>query len=478
MKKLFIIIILFPLFSFSQSWIWARRGGAVNNDIGKAICIDGIRNCYIAIDSSDLAIVVKYKSSGLFVWTKSLWTGSVKTIIYDGGNFIYAAGDASNNTIIAKIDTSGNLIWKITGGVGKCNGISLDKNSSLYLTGETAFLQKYDTSGNLLWILNGNAIGNSICTDSLSNCYITGKFSGSASFGGNNFSALGTQDIFVTKYDSSGNCIWAKRIGGNFNCCYSNDCGYAITKDNAGNIYFTGSMVDTVNFDSFTFIASENDVFLAKYDTSGNALWVRQAAGWSDQEARCIAINNQDIFISGSYVPNLNFDGYTLTGWGNYDAFVAKYDINGTFIHAIKAGGPSWNEYVNGICIDNSGNAYTAGSFSYTAYVGIDTLISSGGYDFFVGKIDFAVDIEEINNNNFIANIFPNPTNNTLTIETGENTTITEIHIADIFGRVVSKFQPINQTSFNIDLLNSGTFFVTIFDNSDRMVTQKLIVIK
>ena len=479
MTRLIIIFILLPFFSFSQTWQWTKKEGGAGIDNGNAICTDGFDNCYTAVDSSGRAKIFKYNSGGVSVWNETVWTGHARTIISDNAGHLYVAGDSSNQILVAKCDTSRNVIWKINGGAGNCNGVSLDNAGFIYLTGSTSFLQKYDTAGNQIWIRNVTATGNSICIDNLNNCYITGKFSGTATFGTHNLTALGSQDIFVTKYDSSGNCIWAKRAGGDFTCCYSNDCGYAIATDNSGNIYFTGSIVDTVDFDAFNFIASANDVFIAKYDTSGNALWVKQATGWSDQEGRCIALDNQsNIFVGGSYVPNLNFDGFPLTGWGNYDAFVAKYDSSGNFLNAIKAGGSTWNEFVYGISIDNSGNAFVTGSLSSTAYFDNDTLTNSGSYDIFVGKINLPTGIEEIKNSSFNVNIYPNPSNGSFTIETDNKINVREIRITDLLGRIVFQTYPLNQSKFNIDNLQGGTYIVTVFDKGNRMTTRKIISCK
>jgi hypothetical protein len=479
MKRLLIICILFPYLSYSQTWQWTKKEGGAYNDIGYSICTDGIGNCYAAVDLLGQAMILKYNSSGVLIWNTTVWAGHAKTIIFDNAGHLFVAGDSSNIIRIAKCDTTGTVILEISGSAGTCNGISLDHVGCIYLTGSGSFLQKYDTAGNLIWTRNLNAIGYSICTDDLFNCYITGKFSGSTQFGLINLIASGSQDIFVTKYDSSGNCIWAKRAGGNFDCCYSNDCGYAIATDNSGSIYFTGSIVDTVDFNSFTLVANSNDAFLAKYDTAGNALWVEQATGWIDQEGRCIALDNKtNIYIGGSYVPDMNFGNFTLNGWGNYDAFVAKYDSSGNFLKAIKAGGSTWNEYVYGICIDNSGNAFVTGSFSNTAYFGSDSLTSSGSYDIFVSKINLPTYHEEIKGNYFSANIYPNPSNGSITIETGTKINIHRLQITDLLGRIILQFQSINQSEFRINNLQSGTYIVTLFDKNNRSTNYKLIICK
>ncbi len=239
MKNILIILISIPCISFSQSWVWTKKYGGSSFDYGKAICTDNFGNCYGAVDSLTVAQILKFNSSGILVWKENLWLGKVKTIVSDYNEFIYVAGDSSNQSLVAKYDTSGVLIWKINAGAGTCNGMSLDNSGHLFLTGNNSFLKKYDTLGNQIWTENVNgATGNSVCTDELGNCYITGKFLGTTGFGTNTLSAIGGFDIFLAKYDSTGACIWAKRAGGTFPGGYSTDCGYAVTTNNSGEIYF------------------------------------------------------------------------------------------------------------------------------------------------------------------------------------------------------------------------------------------------
>jgi hypothetical protein len=336
-------------------------------------------------------------------------------------------------------------------------------------------LKKYDPSGNQLFIENVNgAIGNSVCTDVLGNCYITGRFQGSTNFGTNSLTAIGGYDIFLVKYDSTGSCVWAKRAGGTFNGGYSKDCGYAVTTSNSGEIYFTGSIVDTVDFDTLTLIASSNDIFLAKYDNNGNPLWVRQATGISDQEGRCIIIDNAgDIIIGGSYVPNVNFGNYFLTGWGNYDAFIAKYDSNGNLISVLKGGGSDYNETVNGISIDNSGNIFVVGSFSSTAYFGADTLTNLLS-DIFISKVSLTTSIEEMTYNSDGLNIYPNPFQNELNVSISDKGK-SQIMLYDLTSRQIYYQEFENQTKIITEQFAAGIYLYKIQNENGHLVCGKII---
>jgi hypothetical protein len=471
MKKIITVLCLLSTFTYSQTWLWTKSGAA---NEGKAICRDDMGNCYSLADSSGESKIFKYSPSGLLIWTKYLFW-SANNIVSDNVGFLYIIGDS-----LAKYDATGNLIWLRGTVSSKC--ISMDGAGFLYTTGANTLLAKYDPSGNQIWSRNVIATGNSISTDSAGNSSITGYFTGTVSFGSFTLTSSGTKDIFVARYDSAGMCVWAKRAGGNFDCCYSNDCGYAITLDLSGNTYVTGSFVDTSDFDSFTLVGNANDIFLAKYNTNGNVVWVRQATGGSDQEGRCIALDPVgNILIGGSYVPTVDFDGNAFSGWGNYDAFVAKYDNNGNFIHAVTAGGSAWNESVNGICTDNSGNAFVTGSFYNTAYFGGDTLNSSpGGYDAFTSKIASITGVEEKADNQIGWKIYPNPATDQLTIEfNSDNTGNTSIEIKSTLGQTIYHLDKNvtkgkSELEISINDLPKGVYIISLSDGK-TVLSKKLI---
>ena len=92
---------------------------------------------------------------------------------------------------------------------------------------------------------NGEEIG-SINID-ISGIYITGAFYGTANFGSTILISSGANDLFLTKYDFNGNCLWAKRAGG-----IGMDYGHGITLDGLGNLYLIGTNTNTATFESTT----------------------------------------------------------------------------------------------------------------------------------------------------------------------------------------------------------------------------------
>ena len=143
---------------------------------------------------------------------------------------------------------------------------------------------------------NSGDYGNSIALDSQGNSYVTGWYQNTATFGSLILTSAGGYDIFVVKYDNSGQAVWAKTAGG-----VSNDIGYGIDLDANGNIYVAGTFSGTATFGTISVTSSNSspDILLARYDANGNELWVQQAGSTTDDQAQAIAVDkiNSKIYL-------------------------------------------------------------------------------------------------------------------------------------------------------------------------------------
>lgn len=257
------------------------------------------------------------------------------------------------------------------------------------------FIVKYSSTGNVLWAKSagGNSWdeGYGICVDANGNAIITGRFqSDSIIFSGFTLLNAGGNDIFLTKYDPSGNVIWSKREGGS-----SFERGYAVKTDSSNNILLTGIFYSPIIvFGNDTLVNSGNnvDVFIAKYDSYGNSLWARSA---KDAASYSVCIDAQEnVVVAGWFNGStISFGNYTLTNASNAsDIFIVKYDAFGNVLWAKSAGGTN-EDKCNGITTDASGNTFITGYFkSSTIAFGNDTLnnVNYTGYvdDIFVAKLD------------------------------------------------------------------------------------------
>lgn len=272
--------------------------------------------------------------------------------------------------------------------------------------GSDIFVSKLDSNGNFVWAKNLGGTdyedGYGIAVDSIDNVYTTGHFGypgGTADFdpgaGTFNLTSAGNFDIFVSKLDSNGNFVWAKRMGG-----VDFEAGRGVAIDTSGNIYTTGHFHGTVDFDPNASIfnltsAGDNDIFVSKLNSNGNFVWAKNMEGMSNDIGTSIATDSSNnVYTTGSFEGTLDFDPgagtSNLSSVGNPDIFVSKLDSNGNFVWAKSMGGASY-DVGSSIIVDSSDNIYTTGQFENTAdfdpNMGTFNLTSAGNFDIFISKL-------------------------------------------------------------------------------------------
>ena len=246
------------------------------------------------------------------------------------------------------------------------------------------------------WARNAGQAGNEatsgVAVDASGNVYATGWYtSANIIFGSTNLINPGgfTSDIFLTKYDPSGNVIWAKTFGGT-----DGDIGNAVAVDASGNVYITGLFtssvmaVGTVTLTNTSTTGSE--VYVAKLDPSGNAIWAKSAGGASGDKGNGIAVDaSGNVYVTGSFSSSgINFGTGAMANAGANDIFIVKYDQGGNTMWSKNAGG-SGNDLGNGIAMDASGDVYVTGSYSSSSInFGAGSLTNAGSntQDLFVVK--------------------------------------------------------------------------------------------
>src|SRR5437867_4686294 len=201
-----------------------------------------------------------------------------------------------------------------------------------------------------------------IAVDAAGNSYVTGAFHDVATFGDTILVSSGGYDIFVAKYDNAGNVLWANAAGGSG----FDDYGLSIAVDPAGNCYVTGAFSGQASFGTNALInVGGSDIFLAKYDSDGNLLWVQQAGGVSLNSGRAVAVDAQgNSYITGVFQGTGPFGNTNLTAHSlaDYDFFVAKYDTTGNLVW-VQQGGGSLDDVGYGIALDAAGNSTVTGYF-------------------------------------------------------------------------------------------------------------------
>ncbi|MDZ4122263.1 MAG: SBBP repeat-containing protein, partial [Candidatus Cloacimonadaceae bacterium] len=111
-----------------------------------------------------------------------------------------------------------------------------------------------------------------------------------------------------------------------------------------------------------------SDAFVAKLDPDGNYLWAIKATGGSNVRGYGIAVSSTGYcYVTGSFVGALNFGGmFSLLSVGGADIFVAKLDTDGNWIWADRFGYDGHDRGI-GIAVDDDDNCYMTGLFKYTS---------------------------------------------------------------------------------------------------------------
>ncbi len=241
--------------------------------------------------------------------------------------------------------------------------------------------------------------------DASGNIYTTGVFNGVVDFdpgpGTFTLTTQGGYDTYILKTDANGVFQWVKQLES-----FSNgNTGYKLAVDGAGNIYVCGSFSSLTDFDTgpgTNTVApngSASDVFICKLNSLGNLQWVKTFGGTSNDYAFSLSINNSNLYVTGQFADvAVDFDPgpgtSTISSNGSNDAFVAKYDLNGTFAWAKGFGGTN-NDSGGSIVCNASGDAYVCGVYSgivdFDAGPSTTTLSSiSNSQDAFIVKYNSA----------------------------------------------------------------------------------------
>jgi hypothetical protein len=322
------------------------------------------------------------------VYLCGIFQGSVDFDPGPGTTVLTSSG--GNDIFFAKYNSSGALLFAKSMGAATEEDVTdmlVDAAGNIYLAGyfketvdfdpgtgttnltsaggDDLFFAKYDASGNLVLarIIGGagddRAFG--LAVDAGGNIYVSGFFMQTVDFdpgaGTTSLTASGSSDIFFAKFNSSGNFLLAKNIGSSYNSTFR-EVAYGITTDASGNIYITGCFIDAADFDPgagttilTSFTSGVEDLFLAKYDANGNYVFaVKAGSGSADQGRRIQLDGSGNIFVSGLNSSNI---------------FLLKYNSAGAEVFGHILGSSSF-DIANDMAVDASGNVLITGEFTGT----------------------------------------------------------------------------------------------------------------
>ncbi len=342
--------------------LWSKRFGSTGDDVAHGVAVDGFGNVFVtghfngtvdfgggglvSASGSDI-FLVRFSSNGVHQWSKRfggvssdlgkslaidasgnvLLTGYVATSADFGGGTLTSAG--SFDVVLAKFDTNGVHQWShLFGGVGvdEGEGVAVDSGGNVLLIGyftlpvdfgggpltwvgsNDIFLAKYDTNGSHLWSQSfgntGDDIGVGVAVDPSDNVLVTGLFSDTVDFGGGGLVSAGGRDVFIAKYDAGGAHMWSDRMGGTLP-----DISFSAAVDDSGNVLVAGQV--------------DGLITMAKYSADGVQRWNEQPGPGLSFGVAVGASDN--VLFTGELSGTADFGGGALTSAGASDVFLVKY---------------------------------------------------------------------------------------------------------------------------------------------------------
>jgi hypothetical protein len=352
--------------SVAVQCIWTKQFGVAGvNSYGYSVATDASGSVYVAgetyggLDGNALTgtsdfFVTKYNRLGVKQYTRQLGVAGVNTrgasIATDSNGDVYVAGNTYNgldgNTstgtsdfFVTKYNSLGvKQYTRQLGVVGASTygaSVATDASGNVYVTGYTNggldgntltgiwdfFVTQYNSLGvkqytRQLGVTGATTRGHSVATDASGNVYVTGSTNGDLD--GNTLT--GTQDFFVTKYNSGGVKQYTRQLGVAGVANY----GYSVATDASGNVYVAG--LTRGGLDGNPLMGTQ-DVFVTKYNSLGVKQYTRQlgVAGASTYGHSVATDASGNVYATGYTTGGL--DGNTLTG--TQDVFVIKYDSLG-----------------------------------------------------------------------------------------------------------------------------------------------------
>lgn len=420
----------------SGSLLWFKKfnytGPDSTNEFGNGLAVDNNGNVYAGVNSWGNAAtisfshILKYDASGNLLWSTEVKTGGNEFLncltLDDAGN-VYVIGRSGGDAFISKINSDGDSVWTYIDNNNYEYYEVVYKNNTLYVTG-TGSIISFSTSGNLNWeaipssFLAGD-YGNALFVDESNNVYTTGLKSGSPT----QFSTI--------KVSSNGSVVWEKFIsGGSF------PYGYAVTSDDAGNVYSAGII--------------DNKFAVVKYSSSGDLVWIDSSASGV---ARSIIYKDESVLVSG------NRGGFAVIEY-NADNGNIIHDYSLTSGEAIEI-----NAYGNKI---RAGGTY--GSDYYC--VELNHILSTG----------VNLTSSEIPSEFSLAQNYPNPFNPSTKINFDiPKAGFVSIKIYDVLGKEVGILlnEELSTGSYSVDFngsgLSSGVYFYRL--NADGFTQIKKMIL-
>jgi hypothetical protein len=323
----------------AQSRLWFRDITATTPDGGFALAPSGLGGVFVGVATSGSphgpdVWFANYDAAGTQVWVRHLvapgwdWNSALAA---DGRGGVFVGGNTSGGLIgpnqgdrdawVALYDASGNQVWirqigssaydstraLASDGAGGAYaaGVTFGSLNGPNVNGQDPWVAHYDTAGTLLWLdqpgLLGTGVPNAAAADGVGGLFVAG----------------GAGQAWLARYRSNGERLWRVSFG-----TPQIDRADAVAADGLGGAFVAGPTSGALGGPN----AGSSDAWIARYDSAGVQLWIRQLGTPGLDDARTLAADGVGgAFAAGETRGDL---GAPLSGFT--DAWLARYDAAGT----------------------------------------------------------------------------------------------------------------------------------------------------
>ncbi len=384
---------------------------------------------------------------------------------YDGGYILAGQVDEPDtmsellsSVYVFKTDSFGDTTWTYTWNPAsgdRAYSVQETRDSNFIVAGvldnainfgiETSFLLKLNQDGDTIWskTFEHYTTAKSVIQTADDGYIFCGLI------GINNFT-----EVYLTKTNYLGDTIWTKNGGLGF--LYGR--GEDVVQLADSSYIITGS----------AYHGSDQNIFVSKVDKNGNLIWSKEYGGSHDEYAQVVdVVNNEEFIVAG------NTYSYSTGQFTNLDVWVLKLDKNGDTLWT-KTYGNEKNNSVTDIKISTDGGFVICGNLP-------------NSHESFLLKTDSLGNAPAILSNNqipdysdFEIDIYPNPTNEYLTIKCSPKNEYSQwaIIIYDSWGRKVHEFQDVfnnNTIQYNLASLIAGVYNVSVIIDDKYSVSRQFV---
>ena len=175
------------------------------------------------------------------------------------------------------------------------------------------------------------------------------------------------------------------------------DYMHDVLGDEAGNLYMTGSYLENLDSkDDRINSVGGRDIYVMKFDKDMNRVWVNSMGGKGVDEGKSIAISPQgNLYLMSTYTDSIRIND-KMYATSSKDVLFTSLDRNGKLLWSKPLKGKGNYEGVD-LAIDNKGNMYSIVTFSGVTEIGGKKYTSSSDKDALLIRMDPKGNITWIN---------------------------------------------------------------------------------